>query len=213
MKPTRRWPFAAVLVTAAFFLGDALWTPAKAELAQFLLERAWRKNLAGEEGAKPWPWADTTPVGILEAPRLGIREMVLSGASGRNLAFGPVLHTAGGQRDLVLSGHRDTHFRFLRDLRPGDRLRLTTRDSVAEFTVQWREVVDSHAQELLIEPGVSRLTLMTCWPFDALTAGGPLRYVVTAVPARSVATAGPEAAFPGFEAPAGTGRTARPIGT
>jgi len=183
MKPNRRWPFAAVLVTAAFFLADALWIPAKAELAQYLLERAWRLNLAGETGAKPWPWADTTPVAILEAPRLGIRAVVLSGASGRNLAFGPVLHTAPAQADRVLSGHRDTHFEFLRDLETGDLLRLTTVDGSAEYRVRWREVVDTRRHELLFEPGVARLTLMTCWPFDALTAGGPLRYVVTAVPA------------------------------
>ncbi len=28
--------------------------------------------------------------------------------------------------------------------------------------------------------GVTRLTLVTCWPFDALRAGGPERYVVIA---------------------------------
>ena len=28
--------------------------------------------------------------------------------------------------------------------------------------------------------GEARLTLITCYPFDALRAGGPLRYVVTA---------------------------------
>jgi len=30
------------------------------------------------------------------------------------------------------------------------------------------------------ETGVTALVLMTCYPFDALVAGGPLRYVVTA---------------------------------
>lgn len=182
MKPTLQWPFAAVLVTAAFFLADALWIPAKAELAQFLLERAWQQNLAGQEQAKPWPWADTSPVGILEVPRLGKRQVVLSSASGRNLAFGPVLHTSPAQRDLLLSGHRDTHFDFLRELQPGDRLRLTTVNRVLEFQVKWRDVIDSRTHEMLIEPGVARLTLMTCWPFDAITPRGPLRYVVTAIP-------------------------------
>jgi len=30
------------------------------------------------------------------------------------------------------------------------------------------------------EPGEPALVLMTCYPFDAIVAGGPLRYVVTA---------------------------------
>lgn len=110
LKPQHQWPFAAVLATAAFFLLDAMWIPVKAELAQALLEDAWRRTLNGGKNAKPWPWADTSPVAVLEAPRLGIRLIVLSGTSGRNLAFGPTLLGAPDQGDKVLSGHRDTHF-------------------------------------------------------------------------------------------------------
>ena len=44
------------------------------------------------------------------------------------------------------------------------------------------EVVDSRRQELVIEPGLSRISLVTCFPFDSLRPGGPLRYVVTALP-------------------------------
>jgi sortase A len=29
------------------------------------------------------------------------------------------------------------------------------------------------------ETGATALVLLTCWPFDALVPGGPLRYVVT----------------------------------
>jgi sortase A len=44
------------------------------------------------------------------------------------------------------------------------------------------EVVDSRYQEIVIEPGLERISLVTCFPFDQLQAGGPLRYVVTALP-------------------------------
>jgi sortase (surface protein transpeptidase) len=33
---------------------------------------------------------------------------------------------------------------------------------------------------VLKDEGPTRLTLITCYPFGALRAGGPLRYVVTA---------------------------------
>ncbi|NIP17697.1 MAG: class GN sortase [Xanthomonadales bacterium] len=171
-----------MVLTAAFFLFDALWIPAKAELAQVLLESAWRRTLAGEPDARPWPWADTRPLGALSAPRMGERRFVLEGASGRNLAFGPAAITPLDEYDVVISGHRDTHFEFLRRLRKGDELVLRNTSGVRTYRVAWTEVVDSRTRELVLVPGRARLTLVTCFPFDAPTAGGPLRYVVTALP-------------------------------
>ena len=181
----RHWVLAAVSLTAAIFLFDALWIPVKAELAQHLLERAWLRTLAGEPDAKPWPWADTRAVAILEVPRLGLREIVLEGSSGRNLAFGPTLvNTKQLDRsaDRILSGHRDTHFSFLKELQTGDLLRLRTTSGNRNYRVSWQEAVDSRQQQLVIDESIERLTLLTCYPFDATTSGGPLRWVVTAVP-------------------------------
>ena len=181
----RHWILAAVSLTAAIFLFDALWIPVKAELAQHLLERAWLRTLAGEPDAKPWPWADTHAVAILEVPRLDLREIVLEGSSGRNLAFGPTLvNTTQLDRsaDRILSGHRDTHFSFLKELQTGDLLRLRTTTETRDYRVSWQETVDSRQRQLVIDESIERLTLLTCYPFDATTSGGPLRWVVTAVP-------------------------------
>ena len=181
----RHWLLAVVSFTAAVFSFDALWIPVKAELAQHLLERAWLRTLAGEPDAKPWPWADTRAIAILEVPRLGLREIVLEGSSGRNLAFGPTLVNTGGfddSSDRVLSGHRDTHFNFLKDLKNGDLLRLRTSNEIRDYRVSWQETVDSRKQQLVIDDRVDRLTLLTCYPFNATTTGGPLRWVVTALP-------------------------------
>ncbi len=188
MKRPRHWFFAAVPSTAAFFslvlLVQALWIPLKAVLAQRLIERSWEKTLSGDPDSRPWPWADTRAGAVLSIPGLGIRQVVLEGNSGRNLAFGPVFvdGTLNG-RDHVISGHRDTHFRFLQFLQTGDLIQLTTRQSSRWFEVRYSEVVDSRNEELVIDPGRDRISLVTCYPFDSLTAGGPLRYVVTAVPA------------------------------
>lgn len=179
------WLLAAVSLIAAVFLLDALWIPVKAELAQHLLERSWLRTLAGEPDAKPWPWADTRAVAILEVPRLGQRVIVLEGSSGRNLAFGPtVVNTTqlDESADRILSGHRDTHFSFLKELKTGDLLRLFTATQTRDYRVSWLEAVDSRRQQLLIDDSIERLTLVTCYPFDAPTAGGPMRWVVTALP-------------------------------
>jgi len=182
------WILAAVSVTAAILFIDALWIPIKAEVAQFLLARSWQQTLAGEPNAKPWPWADTRAIAILEIPHLGLSEIVLEGSSGRNLAFGPTLVNASPidkTKDRILSGHRDTHFNFLKDLKKGDLLRLITPSGTRDYLVSWLEAIDSSQQNLVIDENLERLTLMTCYPFNTATTGGPMRWVVTAIPSGS----------------------------
>ena len=166
-------------------LGRGAWIYAKAELAQYLLQRAWTRTLDGDPAAKPWPWADTWPVARLRVPAHDVDLIVLTGVSGRTLAFGPghapQSARLGAQGTAIVTAHRDTHFRFLERLRPGDEVIVETPDgSVARFRVQEIEVVDSRSGVIRAEPDAPALVLMTCYPFDALVAGGPLRYVVTA---------------------------------
>ena len=85
----------------------------------------------------------------------------------------------------MISGHRDTHFSFLQELSPGDRVQIQLRDGAQWYEVSQLEIIDSRLQELVIDPGISRLSLVTCYPFDSPSAGGPMRYVVTAQPAAS----------------------------
>jgi sortase A len=170
------------MAAAFLFLGaavDAAWIPVKAELAQWLIERSWKSG----GRIPPWPWADTRPAAVLEAPAHGVRLLVLEGNSSRNLAFGPVFSDGTAQAsDMVINGHRDTHFEFLQQLKPGDLLSVQRSSGEMQYEVTQTDVVDSRERELLIDPGVDRLSLVTCYPFDKASAGGPLRYVVTALP-------------------------------
>lgn len=179
----RHRPLAAVIIAAAFFCAvHAAWIPLKAALGQALLEKAWAAHLAGEKNARPWPWADTSPVAVLDIPRLGTRHLVLQGASGRNLAWGPAAITPVNGGDVVISAHRDTHFEGLNVLQPGDLLRLDDGSGPRDYRVTWLDIVDSRHQELVLVDGRERLTLVTCYPPGASLAGGPLRLVVTALP-------------------------------
>jgi sortase A len=161
------------------------WIHAKAALAQVMLEHAWNKTATGEPGVRPWPWADTWPVARLDFPRLDASMIVLSGASGRTLAFGPG-HTQGSALPgtpgtAIVSGHRDTHFALLRDLRRGDELRVETAEGrEVLYRVEALEIVDSRTARLRAAREDFALLLVTCWPFDAVAPGGPLRYVATA---------------------------------
>lgn len=190
MSTPRHWLYAAVVSTAAFFsiamLFNSLWIPVKAELAQWLIERSWQASLQGDAPSPPWPWADTRPVAVLSIPAHGVRQLVLEGNSGRNLAFGPVITgSTVGDEDWVISGHRDTHFHFLESIQTGDLLNISTAGTSRWFEVKAMEIVDSRFKELVIEPGVVRVSLVTCYPFNSLETGGPLRYVVTALPMES----------------------------
>lgn len=181
----RRLLFVATLALAVGFLaaGGRIWL--KAQLAQYLLRRAWAATDAGGGAIKPWPWADTWPVARLLAPQHDVDLIVLADASGRTMAFGPghVPGTAppGAPGHTVLTGHRDTAFRFLRALAPGDELRLLAPGGTERrYAVVETRVVDASETWVLRETLDDRLTLVTCYPFDALVPGGPLRYVVRA---------------------------------
>jgi sortase A len=170
---------AALLVIGAWQFGHGVWIYAKAQLAQLLIAHAWSElERHGGDAAKPWPWADTRPVARLRWPAGGVDLFVLDGAHGSALAFGPgVLDGSAGQ---VIAGHRDTHFRFLADLDIDDELRLRDHHGERRFRVADLRVVDSEREALVVAPG--ELVLVTCYPFDAIRAGGPLRYRVSALP-------------------------------
>jgi sortase A len=119
-------------------------------------------------------------------PELDVDEIVLAGASGRTLAFGPG-HLDGtappGRPGLaVVSGHRDTHFRFLEDLRRGMLIRIQRKDGVwQDYRVVQTRVVNVETTRIAqTATGRPRLLLTTCYPFDAVNPGGPLRYLVLA---------------------------------
>ena len=173
------------LLGATGTLGIGFWIPVKAEAAQWLLERAWQDVRSGQPAARPWPWADTSPIARLTIPSLDASWIVLSGASGRNLAFAPS-HMDGSAAPgalgvSVIAGHRDTHFAVLEGLVQDSEVIL---EDAAGNPVRYRvlriEVIDATTTSLRLDADRAMLALVTCYPFDAVTAGGPLRYVVTA---------------------------------
>lgn len=193
MRALRLTAFALMAAGAAL-VASALYIPAKAALAQLLLERAWARTQAGEGAVRPWPWADITPVAVLEVPRLGERSIVLEGASGQAMAFGPghMINTPpiGARGTAVVAAHRDTQFSYLHDVREGDRIVVETADrEQSAFRVVETRIVRADASGL--DPGDggptgARLALVTCYPFNGVLRG-PLRYVVVAD--REIATA------------------------
>lgn len=177
----------AILVTIGLHqTGQGMWIYLKADLAQSLLQRAWTKTLNGETQVNPWPWADTWPVARLLAPKYGVSHIVLAGANGRTLAFGPAYVSGsappGRTGTTVLTGHRDTHFRFLSRLGIGDEVLLEDAGlRFFRYRVEDIQIVDSRMGHILDHPDEATLVLVTCYPFEGITSGGPWRYVVIAM--------------------------------
>ncbi len=175
-----------LIAFSAWQAGEAAYIYTKAWLAQKLIASAWDKSRTRGIAMRPWPWADTYPVARIEVPRQGESLMVLSGASGRTLAFGPG-HVEGTPLpglpgNSVVSGHRDTHFAFLQRLRQDDVLLVQSgTGSLVRYRVAAREVVHRKDVRVLLDAGDDRLTLVTCFPFGDTMPGGPLRYVVVAI--------------------------------
>jgi sortase A len=177
-----------LLLAAAVLFGHGAWIYAKASLAQVLLRRAWATTVHSGRPTAPWPWADTWPIARLYGPGLSKGVIVLAGSSGRTLAFGPghLDGTAlpGHPGNCVLSAHRDTQFAFLKSVAIGDAIELETPDGRRhEYRVSDRLVANQRDVGLLAPTREPTLTLVTCYPFNAIRPGGPLRFIVRARPA------------------------------
>jgi sortase A len=174
-----------VLAMAGLVLfGQGAYIHAKAQLAQVLLQRAFTEAVASGHDVKPWSWADTWPVAKIEIKRLHASAIVLTGSSGQALAFGPghVERTpdAGERGVAVYAAHRDTHFRFLRDVAIGDEITITRSDGKSfRYRADGASVVRFDASGIDPSTDGYELALSTCWPFDAVTPG-PARYVLHA---------------------------------
>jgi sortase A len=184
MSGFRRLAVSCLLCFGFWQLGQGAYIPAKAWVAQELMQRAWRKSSRKSLPQAPWPWADTWPIARLSAKGGAIELIVLSGGSGRTLAFGPGHMSAsvlpGEIGNSVIAGHRDTHFQFLKYLMIGESLQVEMPDGRNHlYRVTGVDVVDSRRGRLVLDTDDALLSLVTCYPFDAAAAGGPMRYVVT----------------------------------
>lgn len=171
---------AGLLLLGFLSAGEAAYMLTKAQLAQHLIKRSWNTT-----GRAPWPWADTRPVARLLIPDIKLDSYVLNGATGAILAFGPGMVSGsaipGGNGITMIAAHRDTHFESLKTLSTGAIIQIQNTDKEwHQYRVTGTRVADARVDSIDPNPLESRMILVTCYPFDALIPGGPLRYVVEA---------------------------------
>lgn len=175
----------AFAIAGTWQVASAAWIHAKAWLAQELIAQAWAASRYASRAPRPWPGADLRPVARLAVPARGVDLYVLDNPSPNALSFGPawVAGTAapGTAGNAVIVAHRDTHFAFLQRLEADDVIEVEGLRGVrARYRVREATVVQKTETRVLDSADSAQLTLITCYPFDALRPGTPWRYVVVA---------------------------------
>jgi sortase A len=124
-----------------------------------------------------------TPLGRIEIRTIGLAAMILEGTDARTLrrAVGHIPGTSlPGQRgNVAITGHRDTFFRPLRNIRKDDEITLTTLNGSYRYWVDSIKVVEPGDTKVLDNSDNAILTLVTCYPFY-LVGPAPKRFIVRA---------------------------------
>ena len=122
-------------------------------------------------------------VAKLKIPRLETELYVIEGDGPGELRRGPG-HLAGtvlpgAKGNCIIAGHRDTHFRVLKNIRKGDDILLETRTGQFLYRVKSTRIVTPDNTAALKPTRESELNLITCYPFYYV-GSAPKRFVVEA---------------------------------
>ncbi|MDQ6701340.1 MAG: class D sortase [Acidobacteriota bacterium] len=117
-------------------------------------------------------------------PRLKADLYIIEGTNQRELhkAPGHMEGTSlpGEKGNCVIAGHRDTHFRVLQNIRPGEEIVLeNTRGRQFRYRVTQLSVVSPANTKCLQDTSEPVLNLITCYPFHYV-GSAPKRFVVHA---------------------------------
>jgi sortase A len=127
--------------------------------------------------------AEGDVIGEMEVPRLGLKTIFVQGDSPRILrrAVGHLPETAlpGEAGNVALAGHRDSVFRPLRGIQPGDAITIKTPDGEFAYQVESTKVVLPSDVQVLQPSSENTLTLVTCFPFYYV-GPAPKRFIVRA---------------------------------
>jgi sortase A len=122
-------------------------------------------------------------IGRIDIPRLGVSAIVIEGDGTTTLrrAVGHIPGTAlpGEPGNVGISGHRDTFFRPLRNIRRNDIVTLTTLQGEYRYRVLSTRIVTPNNVAVLDPSTNETLTLVTCYPFY-FVGSAPNRFIVRA---------------------------------
>ncbi len=181
MRKLFRWTQWILFASAAVLLGYCGFVSADAWVFQQRESLDLQRQIAAELGSPNV--APSGLIGRLEIPRLGLSVMLMEGDDAKTLrrAVGHIRGTAlpGQPGNVALSGHRDTFFRPLRNIRENDVIVVTTLHGEYRYRVESTRIVAPDDIAVLNAGEGEILTLVTCYPFYFVGAA-PDRFIVRA---------------------------------
>ena len=124
------------------------------------------------------------PIAVLNIPSLNLLVPVFAGADNDILMRGAgwLDRTAAPdeQGNIAIAAHRDSFFRGLKDIQPGDKIVMQTLKGSRSFNVENISIVSPNDVAVLAPTKESQLTLITCYPFY-FVGSAPKRYIVQAM--------------------------------
>jgi len=174
-----------LIIGGGYFAYEGLKIELKAKVAQVLLQHAWYKTLQTGKYYQPWPSFDGKPILLLEIPTHNISQIVLNSTSAQSLAFGPSWHEKSflphERKVTIISGHRDTHFVYLKELQLGEKIRIQDQyKKWHTYIIDDFFIMNVQEEKITMENNDQHLLLVTCYPFNAIRSDTPYRYVVSA---------------------------------
>jgi sortase A len=125
-------------------------------------------------------------IGVLSIPSLSTNLAIVEGidedALDRGIGHYPGTALPTENDQIVLSGHRDTVFRRLGELKIGEELLFQLIEGSYSYVVTKTKIVDKEDRTIIIPTYPSEeLVLITCYPFQYI-GNAPSRYIVYATP-------------------------------
>ncbi|MFP3414818.1 class D sortase [Bacillus sp. SIMBA_074] len=124
-------------------------------------------------------------VAYLIVPKIQKKYSVYWGADDKVLKKGvgmfvsDLTTTPSGSGHTVLSGHRDTVFTELDQLKENDQLIVEYENKKYTYNINKHWITDSEDRTVIVEKSEPTLTLTTCYPFDYI-GDAPDRYIIEA---------------------------------
>lgn len=140
---------------------------------------------------------DSSVIGYIDIPDMGVRLPLFLGASMSNLSQGAAvlsqtsMPVGGKNTNCVIAGHRgyqgSAYFQYIDKMSKGSEIYITNPWETLTYKVVGSKIVKpTDSSDILIKPEKDMITLISCHPY--LVGGGPERYLVFAERVPTVST-------------------------
>ncbi|MEH7254118.1 class D sortase [Neobacillus niacini] len=166
------------------FLTDSSLKEAKEIVAQAESREFDEETPKRAEKNEPPNFGDT--VGLLTIPKIKAELAIVEGTDPNDLKKG-VGHYKGSyfpaeNGQIVLSGHRDTVFRRLGELKTGDIFEIQMANGKFKYELTETKIVDKDDRSIItLQNTKEELIVITCYPFR-FVGDAPERYIIYAKP-------------------------------